>query len=488
MIYSLNNGTIKQLNKSFSCIHSDNVIRISYTQSYLERQSLYYTICHNDFICGNDFFELVIYLRKLNVRIELETGILNFFLEKGYAPFDYTIIKGIFKLPNLVSLILDKNNYSISYSLERIESDDQDDLSVIENSIRSCLDVNRKNVILFSGGYDSTLLALISRKYLPLNKIELVTGKIQGNSYKPNIDDVKYSKVIATYLGLEHHVVSVDLHDIEYPDLDKIIYSQPNSAHFSIVFEKINSEYISKGCHFISGQQADSILNFGFTSFVKFDKGRIEGIGELLRRYIYLSNSYLCKNIFRFLNPQLSSHCFQLSLMCGERKFPLIKGDEKKQLYYKLSDAYDSFLFKFSKQDKNRILNSFQLFYIFTHISGSDASAILNNIETNGNPLPFNQKELISHFILKHNSYRDKYIPKRPIMDLIKNEDVKLYDLIRRRPNTPNISYLDNFCIIGRHLNLNDYFARAEAVYNLKLPYCYNAYHLYRCLDKIYEL
>jgi hypothetical protein len=384
----------------------------------------------------------------------------------------------------MTTLIVEPYSLKTSYNLCDFVINKNSDADVLSNAIRGCLDQEHKNIILFSGGYDSTLISVLAKKYCRTDNLELATGQLTGVHFVPNEADFEYSSKLSQQIGIKHQIINVNIDDITNKDFEHIIFNQPNSAHFSLMYYKIQLAYQGLGYNFVSGQQADSILNFGSTSFLRFHIGHIEGAGELIRRFLYLSNIKYADFLFRILNRELYAKQVQLSLLCGNKKFPLIKNENVK-LYNSTHDLYEKFYNKYTLNDKRRLLSSFHIFYLFTFLSGSDSSGILNNFQSNRYPLPFNQKELIAHFVDKNYSFADKWIPKRCVMDILK-EDKAIWNILKQRPNTPNASYLDIFYKIGERLNLKDYCNRASKIYGIDLPYCYNSYHLYKCLEQIW--
>lgn len=459
---------------------------VSYSGDHLIGKFLYYSIFNKEIIFSFDFFELSHFLLKQKMRLELNNDVIPFFTDKGYVPMDYTIIMQIKKLPNFCSLKISKLTNEITYILNPTSSNDKkrNDIKIVKDAIYQCFDKKRKNVILFSGGFDSTLIAYLAKKKLPSERIELTIGGYKGIKFEPNTLDIEYSKLISNELKLELTVIEADIDLITNEQINELILKQPNTAHFSIIFQEINNHYKNEDVNIISGQQADSILNFGSTSFLKFSGYKIQGLGELVRRLIYLSKPTILKAIFKLLNSNLrnKTHYPQLSLYCGYKKLPYITNE---RCYSLLSKLYTNFLEKL--EDKKRVLESNHIFYIFFHLSGSDASGILNNIHSTGNPLPFNSNLLVNHFCEKNYTLSEKIMPKKPIMDILR-QDPKLWSILKARPNTPNLSYEIVFNHISNRLNLEQDFQRLTKKFKLKnLDFCYNNYHLAKCLEYIYE-
>lgn len=484
MIYNAGEN-ISELDSLGILIKEDsNSIELEYKSEYLTTKFLYYSVYKGTLICSFDLFEIQRKIKTLKGETSIERDVLDFFIEKGYTPFDVTYIKEIYKLPNLVKLIFNKRNQTIKYELIRKAVDPNvKPEEMISEAIRNSVEKDKKNYILFSGGFDSTLVADIAKYRLSKDQIELITGNLVTTDFIPNIEDVHYSKVLSSKLGLPLKVVDKELKSVTTEDLDHITLSRPTTAHFSIVYQAIkdylNSES-SQDYHVISGQQADSILNFGSTSFFKL-RGRnrfFEGKGDLFVRSLYLSSPVYVKLLFSLINNG-DSEGYILSPVVGKNKTPLIRN---KTLYMDLLKLYKSFVSKFNKEDIQMIQSSFLLVYIFTFLSGSDASGVISTFNTD-NSLPFSSKSLLWYYLTKENSLLDKIIPKRPIMNLLK-QDKEVWETLKTRPNTPNISYLENFNKIGDILRLKGYQEDTQKIYGLHLPYCFNSIHLLKCLQK----
>ena len=341
-------------------------------------------------------------------------------------------------------------------------------------------DPQRKNVILFSGGFDSTLIAYLGKKYFKEYNIELATGYYSDFYFEPVKIDQEYSRIVADKLGFPFNTYSKEIKKITRAEFENIIFQQPNTSHFSFIFNCINNAYLGDEVNFISGQQADSVLNFGSTGFIRLKGLKIEAGGELLRRIIWGLPTSVSSRIFKMLNRSISPKYSQLSLLVGDRKFPVIRNEG---LYNSAVQLYEGFLNKM----KNRCIEkSNLLFYVLTFLSGSDASGIVNNVKSTGHILPFDDKSLIWHFIRKRNSFKDLWIPKRPVMEILK-EDKNIWKILMSRPNTPGLSFTLIFDAINETLHLEEDFKRMKKDLDLeKVEFGFHAYHLMLCLKKIY--
>lgn len=474
MIYNLSN--IK--NCSFLTINEkEGVTYITYDNNYLTERFLYYFLGSGDTVFSYDFWELCDYLRKSGVKVTPNSRLYPFFDKKGYAPFDSTIVTEIYKLPNLFRAAFSPGK-DVIYTLCNIEKTyTGTERELVTKAIMNCFKRENKNVILFSGGFDSTLIAYIAKK----NDfdVELVNGAYSDDMSPNDPVEKEYSNRLASYLGQDYNVIKIDQHKVTKETITSIIAKQPNTAHFSLIFNAINEFYKGQPVNFISGQQADSILNYGSTSVPRINGLKPEGYGELIKRVINMSNSKVLKTVFKVLNPKLE--LAQPSIITGYRKFPIIKDS---LTYNSIATLYSDFLSKCSSPEC--VLNNNILFYTLTHMSGSDASAIINCIDSIGDPLPFNDKELIWYYMFKKNSMKEKILPKRIIHEILQ-EDPTLYDIISHKPNTLNISYEIRFDVLCKELNLNQEYERLASIFDLPRKISYNNYHLAKCYERIFS-
>ncbi|MDR0676447.1 MAG: 7-cyano-7-deazaguanine synthase [Elusimicrobiota bacterium] len=461
----------------------DNKVIIRLKNDYIGCDFLYYSHLGEHIYISFNFFELCEFLLQ-KTDVTINQRILHFFTKYGYAPMDYTIINEIYKLPNLCELVFNRIENHISYRVsinDRYKEMNSQD--VIVKTIYRSLDKNKKNIILFSGGLDSTLIAILAKKKLESDNIELVFGKYEGVNFKPHLIDEECSDSISKELNLKIRKIIVDINDLRVNDFEDIIYSQPNSAHFSFIFKKISDFYKNCDVNYISGQQADSILNYGSTSPIKIGNKGLEGFGELIRRYLYMSNSIKLNLVFKYLNNEkkILYRYPQLSLYYGYKKLPIINDYIE---YNNLASLYNSFIKKTTTNID--ILENNLLFYVFFHLSGSDASGILNIMcSKERSILPFNDINLFSFFCIKKNNLEEIFIPKKAIVDILKKEKI-IWNILKNKPNIPNISYEIIFNEVAKNNDLMSDYLRISSNYKINLPFCFNSYHLAKCYEKIY--
>lgn len=473
MIYCLEE-LISSPNLPLEIVGNSRVI-IKYKTDYLTNSFLYFIRIGRDFLFSFDFFELCERVRDSNINLNPNNKSYPFFIEKGYEPFDSTIVEGIHKVPNLCELVIENGDYY--YQLIDLSMYDTDEKGLVIKSICKCFSKDFKNIILFSGGYDSTLLAKVAKDNGI--EVELVNGAYSDNLSANDSVEKSYSNRIAKYLGLPYKVVEISQTQFDKNDLDHIVEVQPNTAHYSFIYYSIKKAIGSNNINFISGQQADSILNYGSTSMIKLYKGRIQGIGELVRRYLYMKGNSIHALLFCLLN-NLPSRYKQSSMLIGFRKLPIIKD----------IDIYNSFVYIFEEflsrvKSPSVVLENNVIFYCMSFLQGSDASGILSLINSTHNPLPFSDYSLIKFYANKNNSLSDIYYPKKTVHELLK-EDKTLYSILDKKPNILNISYEIRFAKLVGNLNLLSEYNELARKYSIKGPITFNRYHLVHCLHKIF--
>jgi len=216
--------------------------------------SLYYFIENNNLYIDLHLANL---LNKVNFELQLSTPEVNEFVKYGFIRGYKTLLQNIYKVPSLKTMIF-KNG-----GTELIDSYYYDNHIVNMNyvsSLQKDLVSLDKIIIPLSGGYDSTLLAYLS-KDCP-DKYGITVG-----SSKDNTNEFSTAKSTANILGLKHITVDSDYYWItKFAKIVKVLEGEsydPGTFLAYYLTETIKKNNLT-GYTIISGDGADQVLNVNF--------------------------------------------------------------------------------------------------------------------------------------------------------------------------------------------------------------------------------
>jgi asparagine synthase (glutamine-hydrolysing) len=135
---------------------------------------------------------------------------------------------------------------------------------------KRCLTTERPIACLLSGGLDSSLIAALVNNYYNLNnfpnKLETYSIGLQGS------EDLKYARIVAEYLGTNHHEIIITEKEIfeAIPDVIKTIESYDTTTVRASIGNYLLGKFISKN------SEAKVIFNG-------------DGSDELLGGYLYMN-------------------------------------------------------------------------------------------------------------------------------------------------------------------------------------------------------
>lgn len=139
---------------------------------------------------------------------------------------------------------------------------------------------NGNEYLLFSGGRDSALLALLMSKEIGI-KMHYLT-EIPGNMDDGGGYDSKlsfFSKVLKTNI----EQVTMDYNEYAFEDIEYLVEKMPLTAHISVGFDCLNRYVANHGGRPWTGQDADAMYCLGFSG---------NRLLDILSRY-YLSDRYI---------------------------------------------------------------------------------------------------------------------------------------------------------------------------------------------------
>lgn len=413
----------------------NNSFEISYNSEILDTNFLFYTETLDEIKFSHDFFEILKSISEPTLNIDA----CNVYTHLGYTPYNFTIYNEIHKIPSVCKLNFTNGKLFLSLALIKPESiiSSRD---IIYNSIKDSYCSDKKNAILFSGGYDSILTALILKKEFGKDNLKLITVSYDNIDFLPVKLDLEYSKKIAKELDLEHEIV---LYSPEKDNLKKrfntILSKNPFSVHFSFLFSYLSEFYSSSDYNFISGQNADSIINLGATSQFKITKNlKLEGIGESLRRFFYIVKPSFGKVLYQLLDfSNKSDDSYVITPISGFRKFPFPNNSILHESFKNLKSKFDA------RFDNNKGVNQYILNHLLSFMQGGDNSVMLTYFKNSNNQLlPFANLKLITHYLFDQNvSFKNVFFGKYDIVSLfnsLASDNIK--KILSEKPNIPNIA------------------------------------------------
>ena|GEM_PF-1938930 len=143
-------------------------------------------------------------------------------------------------------------------------------LQDLEDTIRQVGSSAGHVILFYSGGVDSTLLAVLMKEL----HIDFTLLYMRSHPFfDSNYEDYVRSKATADYLGLTLKEIEVDLND-GMRKLDHIVPQILFDRHFALLhflaFERVEKEY-GRDVIIVNGQGADSVLSFGPSQRTKGD-------------------------------------------------------------------------------------------------------------------------------------------------------------------------------------------------------------------------
>ncbi len=181
----------------FYDIHNSNVYMI---RDYTGTKPLYYSNYNKNLYFSSEAWFLYSLSKK-----ELDNECLNFYFRYGFSPNSKTLIKNVLKVkPNtILKYNIRSNKFSeeqiINFS-ERYKNFDKDNPSLrvdLEKAIEKNLIGDRSIGVFLSGGIDSTIISLTTKKIN--EKIEAYTSIYEGDEIDENEDFIFTKKICDQY-------------------------------------------------------------------------------------------------------------------------------------------------------------------------------------------------------------------------------------------------------------------------------------------------
>lgn len=385
----------------------------------------------------SDKFEQIIKYSKKKLNIEE----YNIWKEKNYTLGDSTLFCDIKKIPPGSILKLNDNLKSKSYLtyLNDKMIKYKDHCKIVRNSLDESIKnkIDKKIILLFSGGIDSTALAKILQK----NKanFEIVYLATFPNTFESE-KGLKLAKIIAKLLKKKLIIIKVkwSLKDNYFA---KIINLMMNDFHTSFVqfggIKKIIQRFGKNIC-IMSGQSADSIFCYGASSN---------------------SNSHFIIRFLNILNIKVLHYVVKKLLEIKYKiNLTLPQNDAERKLTFLFSFFYypfrksklniDKYLTKkvnlFCKHNENKNIQYMKL-KIFGFLQGPDNQVLINAAKICNFYdiyLPFSNFKIISSTCLNQSKVKSLFCPKYEVKQFLGK---KLINLINNfKYNNKKLIKIDN--------------------------------------------
>ena len=382
----------------------------------------------------NNYFITDKYEKLLTRHISLNHEQFEFWKKKNYTIGSKTLFNEIKKIPpsSKTLFINNKIEHDVYFNSNNLKIKGN-----LKTILSKCLNKNlkhlknKKNVLLFSGGKDSSLIAQILKK----KKIKFIPIILNTT---PKISELEINKQHAMEVAERNNLnlISVDV-NLDKIDKKSIIKNMLFDFHFSILhfegMKKIKKTF-GKNINIICGQSSDSIFSYGASA---------NTASHVISRISFIYNNSLLSFIVKFILEKKYN-----------RKI-LFYNIEKENLFF---FSYYYYLFiekelylksiktrKIINDLKNKIINRIDMFMylkIFGFLQGSDNQVVVNSCKINNFNLimPYLDPQLIYGIIRKKNSLKDIFYPKYPVIELLDES----YNLLKKKKIILNKLYRHN--------------------------------------------
>jgi len=398
-------------------------------------------------LVGRDYLELASACQELDFNDEA----VNYFVTHGYFHGPETFFRQINRVPAGKRLIFSgagpgqENLFTTLFSGVHAQPRTYDGFTKIIQSICATEQPGKQDAILLSGGWDSALLAAQVKRN-STESVQAVTFQ-----YEPEKDsnraDIFVAAKLASFLGIHHHVIPVNLADLSVSLLDPLIKRMPLAAHMAVNILAGTKDLPSRGIlRTWCGQNADSIYNLGPTSRLGKGQGKI----DLVKR-LYLSRPF----IQTLSDVQKEGAVFpaRLAAMLGKglshvhfkgKSFRVPDNFNELLAAFRQSETYLALLPKTepmmsginqpisSREARERLFDE----KLSSFLTGRDARVMHYAPEQNGldSVMPFSSPALLLYFRGLEMGWRDVWSPKRFIRQyLVELMGVSSFDQIYGR-------------------------------------------------------
>lgn len=368
----------------------------------LKQLELYYFYNNNIFLATDNIKEIID-----------EVGILGY--EKNslisalllYVPKGQTFFKGTYRLKYNEAIRITQNKVLIESFKDKnvgISKYSKNDLlkfnKILISSILSRAS-KKLNLVLSSGGWDSTLLLAILAKHFGKNKVIGITLKVimpDGRCF--NEFEVEKAKDIGKALGIKTDVVEVDYRKEEtcrkFDATTRDIFLRDlfflTPANWNSLISHIKNKY-GKDAIVFQGEGSDSLQNYGFSQYISLphDNDNFLEYADKLKNYLFspaffkkVKNNTFLKDtvykIFRYFNQgqkfvdgesldiKGKIYYYLLSFIFSDARIPFEKVDCKKFVKGPAFHNFENWLKEEYFQKAVENINEDNLYYYFSYL------------------------------------------------------------------------------------------------------------------------
>tara|TARA_B110000037_G_C17094454_1_gene495384 strand:+ start:402 stop:1880 length:1479 start_codon:yes stop_codon:yes gene_type:complete len=410
--------------------------KITFITDPISNFRAYYKFHKNKLIVFND-------LKKLNdFKLSLDKNIFNFFINKNYTPGNITFFKNIYKFqPCTIYHYTGKLDKKI-YFEKFINSPNRSRLNkllsnYLDNEINKIKNLNKKMILLFSGGKDSCLLFQnLIKKNVNFTPVYLHTNPESNETLKNLKLATDYCKKYKKKLK----IICIDIRN-EVPNKFRKNYllfdHHISLLHFYGV--KLIKKIYGKKIILISGQSCDSILSFGPSQYTVSN--------FIARILIHLPFSIFSKFLIKLINLKFKKKIFIIKNFKEYYRyfyysfFYYVIGYENNSKF-----PYDKKVFNFTHSKNKKISN---LMYLKCHgfLQGPDNLILIKVAEffkINYVVMPYTSYNFIKIICQNYNFKLDILFPKYIIDDLLKSYFIiKVKNFIYKKKSKVKLSDLD---------------------------------------------
>ncbi len=262
------------------------------------RLNLFYSIDKNIPVISTDFRDVI--LRAGSARCDPE--VLSCIVLLGYPPSRHTPYSGIRRLGVGERLLLKHGEMvlksAVAVPVDSVDMDDScldDYAEILENAVLSRASQS-ENWVEISGGWDSTIVLGVLRKYFDAANVRAVVNAFEfsdGRRYNPY--EVDKSLKIGAHYGISVDIAATDFGDTAFPEkwARANHHRRSDFVYFWIPAFDAMADVISESgkpdAGVFVGSFADSIHNFGFSQYVAlpFLSYDFRAYGDKMVSYLY---------------------------------------------------------------------------------------------------------------------------------------------------------------------------------------------------------